>query len=51
MPDFVLSYAKNGELLSYIHRVGSFDEDVSKFYAAEIVLALEYMHGKGIIHR
>ncbi|XP_014663195.1 PREDICTED: 3-phosphoinositide-dependent protein kinase 1-like isoform X3 [Priapulus caudatus] len=48
---FVLSYAKNGELLSYIHRVGSFDEDVSKFYAAEIVLALEYMHSRGIIHR
>lgn len=25
--------------------------DLVKFYAAEIVLAIEYIHNKGIIHR
>lgn len=48
---FGLSYAKNGELLKYIRKIGSFDETCTRFYAAEIVCALEYLHGKGIIHR
>ncbi|XP_063828131.1 3-phosphoinositide-dependent protein kinase 1 isoform X2 [Ostrinia nubilalis] len=48
---FVLSYAKNGELLSYINKVGSFELNVAKFYAAELLSALEKMHAKGIIHR
>ncbi|XP_008564493.1 PREDICTED: 3-phosphoinositide-dependent protein kinase 1 isoform X2 [Galeopterus variegatus] len=48
---FGLSYAKNGELLKYIRKIGSFDETCTRFYAAEIVSALEYLHGKGVIHR
>lgn len=48
---FVLSYAKNGELLNKINQVGSFDLTVAKHYAAELLLALEKMHAKGIIHR
>lgn len=48
---FVLSYAKNGELLKHINNVGSFELNVAKFYAAELLLALEKMHAKGIIHR
>ncbi|CAI9620531.1 unnamed protein product [Staurois parvus] len=48
---FGLSYAKNGELLKYIRKIGSFDETCTRFYTAEIVCALEYLHDKGIIHR
>uniref|UniRef100_A0A8C5QWK7 3-phosphoinositide-dependent protein kinase 1 n=1 Tax=Leptobrachium leishanense TaxID=445787 RepID=A0A8C5QWK7_9ANUR len=48
---FGLSYAKNGELLKYIRKIGSFDETCTRFYTAELVCALEYLHGKGIIHR
>ena len=32
-------------------QVGSFDEGGSQFYSAEIILALEYLHNLGIIHR
>uniref|UniRef100_UPI00398F11C6 3-phosphoinositide-dependent protein kinase 1a n=1 Tax=Pristiophorus japonicus TaxID=55135 RepID=UPI00398F11C6 len=48
---FGLSYAKNGELLKYIRKQGSFDENCTRFYSAEIVSALEYLHDIGIIHR
>ena len=48
---FGLSFAERGELLDYIKKVGSFDEHSTQFYTAEIIVALEYLHGKGIIHR
>nr|CAD1824494.1 unnamed protein product [Ananas comosus var. bracteatus] len=30
---------------------GMFSDEVIRFYAAELVLALEYLHGLGIVHR
>lgn len=48
---FVLTYAKNGELLPYITKVGSFDVTCCRFYAAELLVALEHLHSLGIIHR
>lgn len=46
-----MSLAKNGELLNFMDKLGSFDEEVTKFYSAEIILALEHLHKLGIIHR
>lgn len=48
---FVMTYAKNGDLLPYIQKVGSFDHKSTQFYAAELVLSLENMHKRGVIHR
>ncbi|XP_059620040.1 3-phosphoinositide-dependent protein kinase 1 [Phlebotomus argentipes] len=48
---FVMTYAANGDLLPYINKVGSFDMDCTRFYAAELVVALEQMHKRGVIHR
>ncbi|XP_063243207.1 3-phosphoinositide-dependent protein kinase 1 isoform X2 [Bacillus rossius redtenbacheri] len=48
---FVLSYAKNGELLPHINKVGSFDVTCTRFYAGEVLLAMEHLHSLGVIHR
>lgn len=48
---FVTTYANNGELLPYINKVGSFDLKCTKFYAAELLLSIEEMHKRNIIHR
>ncbi|CAG5130329.1 unnamed protein product [Candidula unifasciata] len=48
---YVLTYACHGELLGYLHKLSAFDVPCTRFYSAEIVLALEYLHGLGIIHR
>ncbi|KAJ7382291.1 3-phosphoinositide dependent protein kinase-1 [Desmophyllum pertusum] len=48
---FGLSYAKKGELLPYIVKLGSFDLKCTRFYSAEVVSALDHLHGLGIIHR
>lgn len=48
---FVLSYAKNGELLPYINKVGSFDLECTRFYSSEILVALEHFRRLNIIHR
>ncbi len=51
MLDFGLSYAPRGELLDFINKLGCFDVKCTRFYAAELVLALEHLHSLGIIHR
>lgn len=35
----------------YINKMGSFELNVAKFYAAELLIALERMHAKGVLHR
>ena len=40
-----------GELFFYLRRYIRFSESVVQFYAAEILLAIEYMHSKNIIYR
>uniref|UniRef100_A0A182K126 3-phosphoinositide-dependent protein kinase 1 n=1 Tax=Anopheles christyi TaxID=43041 RepID=A0A182K126_9DIPT len=47
---FVMTYACNGTLLTLLSRP-SFTLDCARFYAAEILLALETMHDLAILHR
>lgn len=46
----VSSFAEGGELLSLLRKSERFPNLVAKFYAAEVVLAVEYLHGKNIIY-
>lgn len=46
-----MSYAKNGDLLPYINKVGSFDVACTRFYSGEILRALEHLHDLNIMHR
>ncbi|KAI5286323.1 camp-dependent protein kinase catalytic subunit [Ascosphaera aggregata] len=48
---FVMDFAEGGELQARLRRQRAFDEPTSVFYAAEIVIALDYLHTLGIIHR
>ncbi|KAG0263434.1 pkb-activating kinase-like protein [Actinomortierella ambigua] len=48
---YVLEVCNNGELLTYIKKLGSFDENCTQFYAAQIFSAVEYVHSQGVIHR
>lgn len=47
----LLEYAIGGELFTYLRRAGRFNEETTKFYAAEIICALEYMHALNIVYR
>jgi 3-phosphoinositide dependent protein kinase-1 len=48
---FVLTLARNGDLLKYINRAGSLPLECAKFYAAELLIAIEGMHSNSVIHR
>lgn len=46
-----MEYLPGGELFFHLSKKGLFLEEYAKFYAAEMVLALDHLHSKGIIHR
>lgn len=47
----VMDYIEGGELFSLLRKSQRFPNPVAKFYAAEVCLALEYLHSKDIIYR
>jgi serine/threonine protein kinase len=48
---FVMEYSSGGELLFHLQRFRKFGDKQTRFYVAEIVLALEALHNKDIIYR
>ena len=48
---FVLEYMCGGDMSSVLKTYTRLDNNTAKFYAAELVLAIESLHLKGIIHR
>lgn len=48
----VMDFMPGGELFMHLRRMRKFDESVVRFYAAEVILALEYLHEKlDVIYR
>jgi tRNA A-37 threonylcarbamoyl transferase component Bud32 len=47
----VMDFLPGGELFFHLKELESFDVQKAKFYAAEIVLAFEYLHNLHIIYR
>mmetsp|Transcript_31952 Transcript_31952/g.48873 ORF Transcript_31952/g.48873 Transcript_31952/m.48873 type:complete len:637 (-) Transcript_31952:361-2271(-) len=48
---FVLDYCAGGELFFHLGKLEQFEEPRARFYAAEITLALSYVHDLDIIYR
>ncbi|XP_077514968.1 protein kinase, cAMP-dependent, catalytic subunit 3 isoform X2 [Amblyomma americanum] len=47
----LFEYVSGGELFTYLRNAGRFTSATGAFYAAEIVLALEYLHRMHIVYR
>ena len=47
----VLDYCPGGELFFHLSRYRRFQEQVARFYAAELLLAIGHLHKNGIIYR
>lgn len=48
---YVLDLCSGGELLGVLKKTGTFDLECTRFYGAQILDAIDYMHSRGVIHR
>ncbi|MEW5320291.1 MAG: hypothetical protein WDW38_011373 [Sanguina aurantia] len=44
-------WVAGGELFHHLDLEGAFDEPTAMFYAANVLMALEFLHNKGIVYR
>lgn len=47
----LFEYLAGGELFSYLRASRTFSNSMARFYAAEIVSAIQYLHSKNIVYR
>lgn len=48
---FIMDYLKHGDLLDLMTKIGKFNEEITAFIAAEVVLGVEYLHSQKVVYR
>jgi len=46
-----LEYSIGGEFFTHLRKAVKFHNDTARFYASQVLVALEYLHGKDIVYR
>lgn len=46
-----MEYVEGGDCANLLKNMGPLPPDMARFYFAETVLAVEYLHSYGIVHR
>lgn len=46
-----MEYVEGGDCANLLKNIGPLPPDMARFYFAETVLAVEYLHSYGIVHR
>lgn len=46
-----MEFVNGGEMFYHLQQATRFDDARAKFYISETILALEYLHGKGVVYR
>lgn len=47
----VMPFVNGGEMFHHLRTMKKFEESICKFYTAQVVLALEYLHFLGLVYR
>lgn len=50
-PDYVLDLAANGDLKTLVQKLGSISLNCARYYTAQLVDAVLYLHESGVAHR
>jgi 3-phosphoinositide dependent protein kinase-1 len=50
-PDYVLDLADNGDLKTLVQKSGSISLNCARYYTAQLVDAVLYLHESGVAHR
>ncbi|TNV80427.1 hypothetical protein FGO68_gene6259 [Halteria grandinella] len=48
---FIMGFARGGDLFQHLSLLGTFDEEVVKFIAAQLAMAIGYLHTQHIVYR
>ncbi|KAL4715185.1 hypothetical protein ACJJTC_012232 [Scirpophaga incertulas] len=48
---FIMPFVPGGEMFTHLRKLGKFEEPLAKFYASQVILALEYLHFCNLVYR